>query len=382
MEKQLLINLVQGQIGYDFRNPDLLLQAFTRRSYASENGGEDNEILEFIGDKALDLAIVKLLISRYGQMKNGEPVDGKKAGGLRRLSLSYLEKPAGGPAGEFVCSADEGELTTIKSRMVQKKTLARRTDEMGFAPFLRMGKGDKKAGVSDEASVKEDLFEAIVGAVALDCKWDFATICSVVEAMILPDDFFLSDADDNYVRIIYELEKQNGLLPWFRLEEAPYSSSWYYPFDGISQNVPPDADMTRLNFRCELKFHDNLPLFRGFGASKNEARMNVCRVAYEYLEKKGYLRERSLRDEIENPNVNDAVGQLEILARRGYFPLPTYDFRLNYDKNGNPVWTCQCRVQGLDPVFEATSSSKKDAKKTAAFDMLRFVLNKEDLKND
>ena len=45
MENKLLINMVQGQIGYVFKNPDLLLQAFTRRSYASENGGEDNEIL-------------------------------------------------------------------------------------------------------------------------------------------------------------------------------------------------------------------------------------------------------------------------------------------------------------------------------------------------
>ena len=63
MENTLLINMVQGQIGYIFKNPDLLLQAFTRSSYASENGGEDNEILEFIGDKALDLAVVNLLVS-------------------------------------------------------------------------------------------------------------------------------------------------------------------------------------------------------------------------------------------------------------------------------------------------------------------------------
>ena len=51
MENTLLIKMVQGQVGYIFKNPDLLLQAFTRRSYARENGGEDNEVLEFIGDK-------------------------------------------------------------------------------------------------------------------------------------------------------------------------------------------------------------------------------------------------------------------------------------------------------------------------------------------
>ena len=52
-----------------FKNLDLLNQAFTRRSYSEENGGENNEVLEFIGDKALDFAVIKLLIDKYGKMK-------------------------------------------------------------------------------------------------------------------------------------------------------------------------------------------------------------------------------------------------------------------------------------------------------------------------
>ena len=59
MEKELVWKMVQGQIGYDFKNLDLLQQAFTRRSYTAENGGENNEVLEFIGDKALDFVVVK-----------------------------------------------------------------------------------------------------------------------------------------------------------------------------------------------------------------------------------------------------------------------------------------------------------------------------------
>ena len=56
---------IQGRIGYTFNNLDLLQQAFVRRSYSKENGGEDNEVLEFIGDKALDFVIVKLLAEKY-----------------------------------------------------------------------------------------------------------------------------------------------------------------------------------------------------------------------------------------------------------------------------------------------------------------------------
>ncbi len=347
MDKELMIKMVQGQIGYTFKNPNLLLQAFTRRSYASENGGGDNEILEFIGDKALDLAVVNLLVSEYGKTKN-----------------------------EFSCSLDEGELTQIKSRMVQKSNLARRMDEMGFAKFLFMGKGDIRNNVAEEPSVKEDLFEAIIGAVALDCGWDFAEICSVVETMIVPEDFLRNDEDHNYVRMIQDWEEQvNGVIPLFRFKKASYTSTWYYPFDGISQTISQDYDYSSLNYQCELKLLDDIPVYRGFGASKSEARMNVCRLAYEHLKKKGIIKEFTIRNEIENPNKDDAVNQLEILARRGYFSIPTYEFQLDYDKNGNQIWTAECHIEEYYMHFEAVSSSIMDDKKTASFEMLQFVLN-------
>lgn len=354
MENKMLIKMVQGQIGYTFKNPDLLLQAFTRRSYASENGGEDNEILEFIGDKALDLAVVNLLVSEYGEIQE-----------------------------EFKSSLDEGELTEIKSRMVQKNTLAQRMDEMGFAEHLFMGKGDMKNNIADEPSVKEDLFEAIIGAVALDCNWDFAKICSVVEAMLVPDDFFMKDEDDNYVRKIQNWEEQvNGVIPLYWFKEASYTSSlytpWDTPFKGISQSFPLDYNYLRLKFHCELKLLDDLPIYRGFGTSKREARMNVCKLAYEDLTKKGVIQETTIRDEIENPNIDEAISQLEILARRGYFSIPTYEFKLEHDKNGNPIWTAECHIKEYDTCFDAVSSSKKYAKKTAALEMLHFVLNGED----
>ena len=64
------VKYVEGEIDYTFENVDLLYQAFTRRSYTHENGGENNEILEFIGDKVLDFAVVKFLIQKYETTKN------------------------------------------------------------------------------------------------------------------------------------------------------------------------------------------------------------------------------------------------------------------------------------------------------------------------
>ena len=50
-----------------------------------------------------------------------------------------------------------------------------------------MGQSDIKNEVQKSASVNEDLFEAIVGAVAVDCDWDFKVIDKVCETMLSMD---------------------------------------------------------------------------------------------------------------------------------------------------------------------------------------------------
>ena len=106
--------------------------------------------------------------------------------------------------------------------------------------------------------------------------------------------------------------------------------------------------------------------------NRNEAREQACKVAYEWLEKEGLL--WSIRDEIENPNYDESISQLEILARRGYFSLPTYDFEESHDSNGNPIWDCECHIEDVETTTKGKSSLKKDAKKQAAFKMLQHVL--------
>lgn len=349
MEEKSAFKMVQGQIGYEFKSIALLKQAFVRRSYTEEHGGKNNEVLEFIGDKALDFAVVRLLAEKFG-CKNRQ--------------------------GVFDCRYNEGRLTSLKSRMVEKKTLARRLDELGFAEFLVMGNSDIQNNAQCSPSVKEDLFEAIIGAVAIDSDWDHEIIQSVVEIMLEPDAFLTNDSETNYVRLIQEWEARQGVIPLFKYMEDSYRSSLYTSFEGISQNIPITGnDYSKIKFHCELKLLDSLPVFRGFGESKSKARMAACELAYEYLRRKDML--FSIKDEIGKPSKADAINQLEILARRGYFSVPTYEFEQRYDYNGNPVWRCGCFIEEYDTYFDAESSSKKDAKKTAALKMLKFVLNGE-----
>ena len=383
MKQETKYLMVQGQTGYTFRNPDLLQQAFTRRSYSEENGGENNEVLEFIGDKALDLAVVQLLIREFGEMKDGSDAVPRKTAANSVYPNGWPQSGSSGGSREFACASDEGELTKIKSRMVSKHYLARRMDELGFAPYIRMGRGDQKNGVGDQPSVKEDLFEAIVGAVTLDCGWDLTVISSVVEAMLDLGDFFSKDGDDNYVRLIQEWEQDvNHALPWFRFQEGHRDAAVYYrsvvttEFGAIYQT--PLSYWENANYFCDLKLLDSLPVFRGWGASKSEARMNVCRLAWEYLKKNGHIRYATMRDEIGEPTKESAINQLEILARRGYFSVPTYAFEETHDSDGNPIWESECRIGEYERTFRASASEKKEAKKRAALQMLNYVLEEDE----
>lgn len=363
------LNFIQNQIAYQFTNLDLLQQAFVRRSYSEENGGEDNEVLEFIGDKVLDFIVVKYLTEKYGYfLSECDDFDENEE------------------FDEFATDYQEDRLTEIKKKLVQKKTLARRMDKLGLAEYLIMGKGDISKRVFEEDSVKEDLFEAILGAVALDSGWDISKLDDVVKIMLAPDSELRENNSPDYVGLIQDWTgKTNGTIPLYHFEEGSYQSAWYILFNGVSQHIPcviggGTSDFDRIKFHCLLKIDDNLPIFRGFGASKSEAREAVCKVAYDYLKQRNLT--GTMKKEIRNPNKEEAINQLETLARRGYFSIPTYKFKEEYDKNGNPIWQCECHIKEKEKYFLSKSSSKKGSKKSSAFKMLMYLLEDEESMND
>ena len=154
------IDYVQSAIGYHFNNLRLLVQAFTRKSFSQEHKEvQNNEVLEFYGDEALDLYITKKMYKKFSKISDGVLISEK----------------------------NEGELTKLKSVYVSKHTLAQCAYNAGFYNFLLLGQSDIKNEVWKSASVNEDLFESIIGAVAVDCDWDFKIIDKVCETMLSMD---------------------------------------------------------------------------------------------------------------------------------------------------------------------------------------------------
>ncbi len=365
---------VEKQIGYEFTNLDLLQQAFVRKTYALENGGGDNEILEFIGDRALEFAITKFLMEDNGYL-DSETDD-------------YDEDD---DWNEYHSDLTEGELSELKKRLVQRRTLAKRTEFWGWDKHLILGEGDKKNNISQKESVKEDLFEAIIGAVTIDSGWNMEVIQSVVELVLDPVSELEEDDSLNYVSLvqdwyvsyyghnpIFECKKANTLNSWnnlYSVYKGKYSCELTLKDVDIYSNSK-NADYF-LNYTASImNLSSRKKTFIGYGDSKCEARRDLCMKIYEVLEEQGLL--STIRDEIKNPNKDEAINQLETLSRRGYFSLPAYTFKEVYDQDGNPIWSARCQIAEYSFEMNAKASSKKEAKKKAAFKMLKFVLKSED----
>ena len=347
---------IEGQIGYTFQNKGLLEQAFVRRSYSQEHNVENNEVLEFYGDKVLEFIVGKLFSEWYGSVR-------KKSD--KRISPSgfmsvYAWQSRTGQNGEYCSDYNEGKLTEFRKLLVSRQTLAQRIYDMDLEPYLQLGKSDENNGVRDKDSVREDLFEAILGAVAIDSDWDIKEMQDAVEVMLCPKDLLF---DDNHVR---------DVVQWTIDEYGCVPSTGFDPNFQPWQCLRDPSSNFYNSCKCYLTLRDYRWAFLSTGNKRAEARDNVYKFAYQHLQENGLL--HSIKDEIDEPTEQMAINQLEILARRGYFELPEYKYTETHDKNGNPIWQVTCMIDDVDKVFNATDSSKKKAKKKAAFKMLKYVL--------
>lgn len=154
MLKESEIKKIQEKINYRFANKKLLQQAFTRKSYSAVRGGADNEVLEFYGDRILDLAVIRDFHERFGKINNKD---------------------------EFSSLKTVGELCKMDIELVKNSHLAEQITRLGFTKYIQVLDCKEKFNMKNKA----DLFEAIIGAVALDSDWNLAELDKVYNAMMV-----------------------------------------------------------------------------------------------------------------------------------------------------------------------------------------------------
>jgi len=127
-------------IGIEFKNKDLLKQAFTHRSFLNEHKslkGKHNERLEFLGDAVLELVITHYLYNEYPE-KN------------------------------------EGDLTSIRSALVNAQTCAEVAQKLEVNDYLLLSRGEAKDVGRARQYILANALEAIIGAIYVDLGYDKA----------------------------------------------------------------------------------------------------------------------------------------------------------------------------------------------------------------
>lgn len=339
------LDYVQSSINYYFKNLKLLEQAFTRKSYSAEHPElQNNEILEFHGDEILDFFVTKMMFKKFSRIVNGELVSDK----------------------------NEGELTRLKSVIVSRESLSFCMLNSGFSNFLYLGKNDEQNRF--EKDINEDLFEAIIGAVAADSNWN-------------------NDELEKLCKTMLQLEAFNGNLSVLVNEKCfslGFGRPVYHPMSWQVKNpddIPPENLYNlRIGFGsfgstpknpetglCEywISFgKDNEYKFKGTGLGLAQAKFDAEKEAYQFLCQEEIKRFSQSLD-FENP-----VSTLHELFQKKIIMEVRYEFNEYHDENGNPIWNCKAILEGYG-AFESDNASKKHAKQESAEKLLRFIDEKK-----
>lgn len=126
----------EDRLGHTFAKPALLIEAVTHASMATP-GREDNQRLEFLGDRVLGLVMSEALLAAD-------------------------------------VSASEGQLAPRFNALVRKEACAAVAEQIDLGAVLRMGRSEMLSGGRRKKALLGDAMEAVIAAVYLDAGFDTA----------------------------------------------------------------------------------------------------------------------------------------------------------------------------------------------------------------
>lgn len=132
------LQALAARLGYSFKDLELLKLALTHSSArAVDAADDDNERLEFLGDRVLGLAVAELLTSRFPE-------------------------------------AREGELARWFNHLVRAQTCADVAQDWDLGKYLVMSGGEAGSGGRRKMTILANACEAVLGAIHCDGGYDVA----------------------------------------------------------------------------------------------------------------------------------------------------------------------------------------------------------------
>ena len=125
-----------SRVGHDFKKPDHLIRAVTHSSMSSAHR-DDNQRLEFLGDRVLGLVMAEALL-------RADP------------------------------NATEGQLAPRFNALVRKETCADVARQIDLGAVLKLGRSEMKSGGRRKEALLADAMEAVIAAVYEDGGFEAA----------------------------------------------------------------------------------------------------------------------------------------------------------------------------------------------------------------
>jgi ribonuclease-3 len=209
-----------------FKDKNLLKQAFIHRSYINENPGlklSHNERLEFLGDAVLELVVTDFLYKKYP---------------------NYTE----------------GELTAIRSALVNAIIISEVASEIGMNDYLLLSKGESKDNGKARQYILANTYEAYIGAVYLDQGYEVVNKF-VIENLLPHTEEIVSKKLWRDAKSLVQEKVQEfvGVTPAYK----------------VLHESGPDHDK---HFTVGIMFGPNL-IAEGKGKSKQEAEQKAAETA-------------------------------------------------------------------------------------------------------
>ncbi|HEX9005763.1 MAG TPA: ribonuclease III [Bacteroidota bacterium] len=167
---------LEHAIGYAVHDPVLFAQALVHRSYLQRlpSSAHSNERLEFLGDSILNFVVAEHLYHRYPE-------------------------------------AEEGELTKVRARLVNRKALAAYARTLHLSEFILMSPSAAQSLDKGADAIVSDTFEALIAAIYLDGGFSKArdfVLRQVTGALRVGT---IADTDQNYKSRLLEYAQSHGL---------------------------------------------------------------------------------------------------------------------------------------------------------------------------
>ncbi len=214
---------LEENIGYHFKNKELLKNALTHTSYAYEHHVASNEKLEFLGDSILEFVSSEFMYNKYTNLK-------------------------------------EGEMTKVRATVVCEESLYKIAKLHNFSDFLLLGKSEVTTGGNKRPAILADSVEAVIAAIFIDGGLEEAKRFIIKNLDKEIDIATKNVGKKDYKTVLQEELQKNGDV------KIEYT---------IIKETGPDHDK---RFEAEVSLNGKV-LATGKGKSKKEAEMQAAKKA-------------------------------------------------------------------------------------------------------